>query len=57
MFTKMSILLLLAALTALVYFAAGRSRKLIAFDTQAIAFFVVFAVVAAIYVYWKSRPA
>lgn len=57
MFTKLSVVLLLTALTALAVFAVGRSRKFVAFDARTIALCVMFAILALIYIYWKSRPA
>jgi hypothetical protein len=57
MFAKLSALLFIALSSALAVFVVGRSRKLAAFDARAIALCVMFALLAATYIYWKSRPA
>jgi hypothetical protein len=57
MVSKLSVILFLAALSALAFFAVGRSRKPFTFDARAMALCVTFAVLAGVYIYWKSRPA
>lgn len=54
---KLSALLLFVLLIAVTLIVFGRFTKLLVFDFRATVLSVILAILALIYVYWKSRPA
>lgn len=57
MIAKLSILLFFSLLIAISVIIFGRLSKLLVFDTRKTILSVVLAILAMIYLYWKSRPA
>jgi hypothetical protein len=57
MIAKLSALLFFALLIAIAVVVFGRSSKRLVFDFRATVLSVILAILALIYLYWKSRPA
>jgi hypothetical protein len=53
---KLSALLFFALLIAIAVIVIGRLSKLLVFDLRTTVVSVVLAILALIYLYWKSRP-
>ena len=53
---KLSALLFFALLIAIAVIVIGRLSKLLVFDLRTTVVSVVVAILALIYLYWKSRP-
>jgi hypothetical protein len=54
---KLSALLFFALLITIAVVVFGRLSKLFVFDFRATVLSVILAILALIYLYWKSRPA
>jgi hypothetical protein len=54
---KLSALFFFALLIAIALIVIGRLSKLLVFDLRTTVVSVILAIMALIYLYWKSRPA
>jgi hypothetical protein len=57
MIAKLSTLLFFALVVAIAVVVFGRLSKRLVFDFRATVLSVILAILAVIYLYWKSRPA
>jgi hypothetical protein len=57
MIAKLNALLFFALLITIAVVVFGRLSKLFVFDFRATVLSVILAILALIYLYWKSRPA
>jgi len=57
MIAKLSALLVFALLMAIAVVVSGRLSKRLVFDFRATVLSVILAILAVLYLWWKSRPA